>query len=94
MLVEHLFPADGDYTFNLNQNGGFGGGYITGLDSKQTLIMTLDGVQFFETSLGGPEDLKAVDQKQAPAVKEIRARVENVHAHVMAGPHKDRKSVV
>jgi hypothetical protein len=88
MLVEHLFPADGDYTFNLNQNGGFGGGYITGLDSKQTLIMTLDGVQFFETSLGGPEDLKAVDQKQAPAVKEIRARVENIHAHVKAGPHK------
>jgi hypothetical protein len=88
MLVEHLFPADGDYTFNLNQNGGFGGGYITGLDSKQTLIMTLDGVQFFETTLGGPEDLKAVDQKQAPAVKEIRARVENIHAHVQAGPHK------
>ena len=50
--------------------------------------MTLDGVQFFETSLGGPEDLKAVDQKQAPAVKEIRARVENIHAHVKAGPHK------
>jgi Protein of unknown function (DUF1592)/Protein of unknown function (DUF1588)/Protein of unknown function (DUF1585)/Protein of unknown function (DUF1595)/Protein of unknown function (DUF1587) len=80
IVVEHLFPADGDYTFNLNQNGG--------LDSKQTLVMTLDGVQFFETSLGGPEDLKAVDQKQAPAVKEIRARVENIHAHVKAGPHK------
>ena len=35
MLVEHLFPADGDYTFNINQSGGFGGGYIAGLDSKQ-----------------------------------------------------------
>jgi hypothetical protein len=88
MLVEHLFPADGDYTFNLNQGGSFGGGYITGLDSKQTLIMTIDGEQVFEGSLGGPEDLKAADQKQAPAVKTIRARFENVHAHVKAGPHK------
>ena len=34
IVVEHLFPADGDYTFNLNQNGGFGGGYITGLDKQ------------------------------------------------------------
>ena len=34
MLVEHLFPADGEYTFNVNQSGGFGGGYIAGLDSR------------------------------------------------------------
>ena len=88
MLVEHLFPADGEYTFSINQGGSFGGGYITGLDSKQTLIMTLDGEQVFEDSLGGAEDLKLADQKQAPAVKEIRARFENIHAKVKAGPHK------
>jgi Protein of unknown function (DUF1592)/Protein of unknown function (DUF1588)/Protein of unknown function (DUF1585)/Protein of unknown function (DUF1587)/Protein of unknown function (DUF1595) len=88
MLVEHLFPADGEYTFNINQGGSFGGGYITGLDSKQTLIMTLDGQEVFEASLGGPEDLKAADQGQAPAVKKIRARFENIHANVRAGPHK------
>ncbi len=88
MLVEHLFPADGEYTFNINQGGSFGGGYITGLDSKQTLIMTIDGQQVFEASLGGPEDLKAADQGQAPAVKKIRARFENIHAAVKAGPHK------
>jgi hypothetical protein len=88
MLVEHLFPADGEYTFNINQGGSFGGGYITGLDSKQTLIMTIDGQQVFETSLGGPEDLKAADQGQAPAVKKIRARFENIHANVTAGPHQ------
>jgi Protein of unknown function (DUF1592)/Protein of unknown function (DUF1588)/Protein of unknown function (DUF1585)/Protein of unknown function (DUF1595)/Protein of unknown function (DUF1587)/Cytochrome C oxidase, cbb3-type, subunit III len=88
MLVEHLFPADGEYTFNINQGGSFGGGYITGLDSKQTLIMTLDGEQVFEASLGGAQDLKLADQEQAPAVKEIRARFENIHAKVKAGPHK------
>ncbi len=55
MLVEHLFPADGDYTINLNQSGGFGGGYIAGLDSAHQLIMTIDGVQVFDTQLGGTE---------------------------------------
>ena len=88
MMVEHLFPADGEYTFNINQGGSFGGGYITALDSKQTLIMTLDGVQVFEASIGGPEDLKAADQKQVPAVKAIRARFENIHLAVKAGPHR------
>ncbi|MDB6089108.1 MAG: hypothetical protein JWN85_1892 [Gammaproteobacteria bacterium] len=88
MLFEHLFPADGDYTFNLNQSGGFGGGYISGLDSAHQLIMTLDGVQVFDSQLGGVDDLKAVDQKQAPAVKAIRSRFENVHVDVKAGPHK------
>ena len=88
MVVEHLFPADGEYTFNLNQGGSFGGGYITALDSKQTLIMTLDGEQVFEAAIGGPDDLKAADQKQVPAVKEIRARFENIHLKVKAGPHK------
>ncbi|HEY0341144.1 MAG TPA: DUF1587 domain-containing protein, partial [Steroidobacteraceae bacterium] len=51
MLVEHLFPADGEYTFNLNQGGGFGNGYIAGLDSRQTLVMTIDGVEVFQGSL-------------------------------------------
>src|SRR3569833_2172124 len=88
MLVEHMFPADGEYTFNINQGGSFGGGYITGLDSKQTLVMTIDGREVFRGSLGGPEDLKAADQKQAPAVKAIRARFENIHESVKAGPHK------
>jgi Protein of unknown function (DUF1592)/Protein of unknown function (DUF1588)/Protein of unknown function (DUF1595)/Protein of unknown function (DUF1585)/Protein of unknown function (DUF1587) len=88
VLVEHLFPADGDYTFNVNQGGSFGGGYITGLDSKQTLVMTIDGKEVFRGSLGGPEDLKAADQKQAPAVKAIRARFDNIHQTLKAGPHK------
>ena len=40
MLVEHLFPANGEYTFNITQSGNRGGGYITGLDSRQRLVMT------------------------------------------------------
>jgi mono/diheme cytochrome c family protein len=88
VLAEHLFPADGEYTFNINQSAGFGGGYIAGLDSKQKLIMTLDGKKVYQTDVGGEEDLKSVDQKQADAVKVIRKRFDGVKLHVTAGPHK------
>jgi hypothetical protein len=88
LLVEHLFPADGEYTFNVNQSGGFGGGYIAGLDSRQTMIMMIDGKKVFETHLGGEEDLKSLDQKQAPAAKAIRDRFSNIKVPVTAGPHK------
>ena len=42
-------------------------GYIVGLDSRQQMIMMIDGQKVFETQLGGEEDLKSLDQKQAPA---------------------------
>ena len=88
LVAEHLFPADGEYTFNINQSGGFGGGYIAGLDSRQKLIMTVDGEKVYEQELGGEADLKAVDQKQADAVKEIRKRFENIKLNMKAGPHR------
>jgi len=88
LLVEHQFPADGEYTFNINQSGGFGGGYIAGLDSRQKLVMMIDGQKVYETQLGGEEDLKSLDQKQAPAAKAIRDRFTNIKVPVKAGPHK------
>jgi hypothetical protein len=88
LLIEHLFPADGEYTFNISQTGGGGGGYVAGLDTRHKLILTVDGRKVFERELGGEEDLKSVDQKQAPAAKEIRERFTNIKTHVPAGPHK------
>ena len=88
LLIEHLFPADGEYTFNVSQTGGGGGGYVAGLDTRHKLILTVDGRKVFEQELGGEEDLKSVDQKQAPAAKAIRDRFTNIKTHVPAGPHK------
>ena len=88
LLVEHLFPADGEYVFNVNQSGGSGGGYVAGLDTRHKMIMTIDGKKVFEEEVGGEEDLKSVDQKQAPAAKAIRERFSNIKANVPAGPHK------
>lgn len=88
LLVEHLFPADGEYTFNITQSGNRGGGYISGLDSRQRLVMTLDGRRVFEQRLGGEEDLKALDQLQASADKEVQDRFRNIRLKVPAGPHR------
>jgi hypothetical protein len=88
ILIEHLFPADGEYVFNINQSAGFGGGYIAGLDSHEKLVMLIDGQKVYEAEVGGPKDLKDVDQNQAPAAKAIRARFADIKLPVKAGPHK------
>ena len=86
LLVEHLFPADGDYKLNIN--GLAGAGYVRGMEYRHTLVVTIDGAKVFEGQIGGEEDLKAIDQQQAPAVAAINGRFQNIPVKVTAGPHK------
>ena len=86
LLVEHLFPADGEY--KLNVNGLAIAGYVRGMEYPHTLVVTLDGAKIFEQKIGGEEDMKAIDQQQAPAVAAINGRFQNVPLKVAAGPHK------
>ena len=86
MLVEHFFPADGDYEFDL---GGMARArYVEGLDYQHRLILAIDGKKVFEDEIGGPEDVEAVDLRQAAAVAEINGRFENIRVPMTAGPHK------
>ena len=82
MLVEHFFPADGDYTFNITVPA------RGGLEYRHTFIMTIDGEKVFSTAIGGPEDDRDVLQKQKPASQAIADRFQNIRLHVGAGPHK------
>jgi hypothetical protein len=86
LLAEHLFPADGDYKLNIN--GLAIAGYVRGMEYRHRLIVTLDGVKVFENAIGGEEDMKAIDQQQAPAVAAINGRFQNIPVKVTAGPHK------
>ena len=86
LLVEHLFPADGDYKFNIN--GLAAAGYVRGMEYRHTLVVTIDGVKVFQGQIGGEEDIKAIDQQQAPAVAAINGRFQNIPVKVTAGPHK------
>ena len=67
MLVEHVFPADGEYEFNLGVSG------RGGLEYHHTVLMLLDGATVFKGELGGEEDAKAFDQLQAAASQARRA---------------------
>ena len=86
LLIEHLFPADGDYKLNI---GGLAtAGYVRGMEYRHTLVVTIDGVKVFSGQIGGEEDLKAIDQQQAAAVAAINSRFQNIPVKVTAGPHK------
>ena len=82
MLVEHWFPADGEYKLDIKVSG------RSGLEYRQRLILTIDGVRVFEREVGGPDDLKAFDQQQAPAASAIEDRFKNVRVKITAGPHR------
>ena len=85
MRVEHYFPADGEYEFDI---GGLARArYVEGLEYRHRLILTIDGVKVFENEIGGPDDLAAVDLRQASAVAEINSRFEHIRRVVAAGPH-------
>jgi hypothetical protein len=86
MLVDHTFPVDGDY--KLTVSGLAIGGYTRGMEYKFRVIATIDGVKAFESHIGGDEDLKAIDQQQAPAIGAINARFQNIPVTVKAGTHK------
>jgi mono/diheme cytochrome c family protein len=86
MLIEHLFPADGEYVFDIGNLAT--AGYVQGLEYRHRVIVTIDGVRVFENELGGEPDLRNVDQNQAPAVEAINDRFKNIRLNVEAGPHE------
>src|SRR5580692_3306901 len=88
MLVTHYFPADGEYEFNIRDFYFGGAGYVTRVDAPHAVILTIDDVRVFEGTVGGPEDLQAVDQRQAAAAEELQARFNHIRVRIKAGPHQ------
>ncbi len=58
------------------------------MEYKHSLIVTIDGVKVFQNTIGGEDDIKAIDQQQAPAVAAINSRFLDIPVKVTAGPHK------
>jgi hypothetical protein len=86
VLVEHEFPVDGDYTLTIP--GMASAGYTQGMEYAHDVIVTLDGQEIFRRSIGGEEDLRKLDQEQAPAVAEINGRFKDIPITVSSGKHK------
>jgi hypothetical protein len=86
LLVEHYFPADGEYELNIGNLAV--ALWVYNMEFKNTLIATLDGKKFWQTDIGGEEDMKSIDQKQDPAVDAINKRLKGIRFKASAGPHK------
>jgi hypothetical protein len=65
-----------------------GAGYVTKVDDRQRVILTIDDVRVFQQEFGGAEDLRSVDQRQSAAADEMQSRFNGIRVRVKAGPHR------
>ena len=86
VLVEHNFPVDGEYAISVL--GIAGAGYTLGMEYNHDVIITVDGEKIFQRDIGGGEDLRKLDQEQAPAVAELNARFSDIRVPLTSGVHK------
>ncbi|HXR91069.1 MAG TPA: DUF1592 domain-containing protein [Steroidobacteraceae bacterium] len=86
IVVDHDFPADGEYVINIaNMAQAL---WVTNLEFENQVIVTLDRRKIYETSIGGEADMKAIDQRQDPAVDAINKRLKNIRFTTTAGQHQ------
>ncbi len=85
MKFRHNFPADGEYRFTIPDVGV--DLYSRAVETRHTLVILVDGREVFRQSVGGPEDLRIVDQGGAPGRAEIMKRFANIPVQVKAGTY-------
>jgi hypothetical protein len=86
MQFTHVFPADGEYRFNiLDVDAGL---YPRGVETEATLVLLVDGAEVFRTPIGGPEDLAFADRDGPEGRAAVVAKVSGMPAHVEAGAHE------
>ena len=84
MLVRHMFPLDGEYTFQVKlQHTNFGN--LRGLDYSHDVETTVDDARIHVARVGGSADLAAMFEKPQEAGSAIESRLV-VRVPVKAGP--------
>ena len=86
LIVEHDFPADGEYELTIGDMAL--AREVPRMEFENTVIVLLDGEEFYRTSVGGERDHKAIDQTLDPAVEEINGRLRKIKFMATAGQHK------
>ena len=84
--VEHNFPADGDYELTIGDMAL--AREVPRMEFENTVIVLLDGKEFYRTTIGGDADHKAIDQRLDPAVEEINGRLRKIRFTATQGQHK------
>lgn len=83
----HVFPADGEYHFNVTEEDFIDMGlYPRGAQTAATLVILVDGVEVVRKVIGGPEFLDLADRDGPVGRKAILDKVASI-AQVKAGRH-------
>src|SRR5689334_5371291 len=83
--VEHNFPADGEYELTIGDMAL--AREVPRMEFENTVVVLLDGREFYRTTIGGEKDHKAIDQTLDPAVEAINNRLRKIKFTATAGQH-------
>jgi Protein of unknown function (DUF1592)/Protein of unknown function (DUF1588)/Protein of unknown function (DUF1595)/Protein of unknown function (DUF1587)/Protein of unknown function (DUF1585)/Planctomycete cytochrome C len=84
--VEHDFPADGEYELTVGDMAL--AREVPRMEFENTVVVLLDGHEFYRTNIGGEADHKAIDQQLDPAVEAINGRLRKIRFGATAGQHR------
>jgi hypothetical protein len=90
LVVQHEFPADGEYVFYGRLLRTVAEGYV-GVEGHETpfqFIVTIDGEQVFSAPVGGKEDHKSSSDNITISRDEVDKRMTSPRIKVTAGPHE------
>jgi hypothetical protein len=85
-IVEHNFPADGEYELTIGDMAM--AREVPRMEFENTVVVLLDGEEFYRTNIGGEPDHKAIDQRLDSAVEEINNRLRKIRFFATAGQHE------
>ena len=85
MRVQHNFPVDGEYRFNVLFPDQTLGLYTGSLENEATLVLMIDGTVVFRKPIGGLNDLMLNNRKAGDGRQQIADRFRNVSIQVQAG---------
>ena len=84
----HVFPADGEYRFNVPEEDFLDMGlYPRGAENPATLVILVDGVEKVRKEIGGGEYLDIAD-RDGPAGKKVLLDMVSSSAQITAGRHE------
>jgi hypothetical protein len=83
--VKHWFPADGQYELTIGDMAM--AREVPKMEFENTVLVLLDGKEFYRTNVGGEPDHKAIDQRLDTAVAEINGRLRKIRFTATAGQH-------
>src|SRR6185436_9123639 len=85
-VVEHNFPADGEYELTIGDMAL--AREVPRMEFENTVLVLLDGAEFYRTTIGGDADHKNIDQNLDPAVESINNRLRKIKFKTTQGQHK------